>query len=98
MRIILSIILVLGLVTVTLSQIQRAAEIARWSQIYGILGANGKANALEDESVRRRFDALFLQDRTNLPLAYLLTGAFISVLSASALYIHVRDERTRRKA
>jgi hypothetical protein len=75
---------------------QRAGEVARWSQIYGILGATGKTNPLKDENIRRRFDGLYWQDRSITPALYISLGILTSVFSIAALTIHSRDERKHK--
>ena len=96
MRIVLITILCLSLAMLVLGLFQRSAEIARWSQIYGILGATGKSNPLEDENVRRHFDALYWQDRSIIPALCISLGVFTSVFSIAALTIDSRDERKRK--
>jgi hypothetical protein len=96
MRIVLTIILCLSLAILVLGLFQRSAEVARWSQIYGILGATGKSNPLEDENVRRRFDAIYWQDRSIIPALCISLGVFTSVFSIAALTIHTRDEHKRK--
>jgi hypothetical protein len=93
MRKILGAILCLSLSMVVLGLFQRAAEVARWSQIYGILGETGKANPLEDGHVRERFDALYWEDRSIIPTLFTCFGALTSIFSMAALFIHKREGR-----
>ena len=91
MRMLLVTLLVLGLMIVALSQFQRASQVARWSQIYGLLGATPN-NPLEDQTLRKRFDALYFQDASVLPGFTLAAGLLESTLSIAALLVHPRHE------
>ena len=89
MRIILSFIVALGFAMIAYGLFQHASEVARWSQIYGIMDETGKDNPLRNEKIRNRFDSLYLHD-THSAGAPVFIGGFTSLLAVVALLLDGR--------
>ena len=97
MRIILSIIVALGFTMIAIGLFQRASEVARWSQIYGIMDATAKDNPLRNEETRRRFDALYFQD-TRIASPQVFVGGLTAILAIGALFLVNRSQNEIKSA
>ena len=61
MRGILTLVLLLGVATIIFASLQRAAEIARWSNVYALFDQPSDRNPLQTKEVRDRFDGLAMR-------------------------------------
>ena len=95
MRVILSFIVALGFAMIGYGIFQHASEVARWSQIYGIMDEAGNDNPLRNEKTRDRFDALYFRE-AHFAVAPAFIGGFTSLLAVVALFLDGRY-RTRNK-
>ena len=74
-------------------QLQRAGEVARWSQIYGILeGANGQNAALLTPEVRKGIDKAYFED-TGIYNGTSTWGLIVFITSGVGLILSFRAKK-----
>ena len=98
MRCILIALLCLGIGTAALSVFQRSFEVARWSQIYGILEERPDLNPLKDESIRRRFNALYRSDTGPVRLTFWFGSAVVALAAVGLLLDRSSGNRNKNES
>jgi hypothetical protein len=89
MKICFALLLALGVFTMALGQLQRASEVARWSQIYGIVGHEAASLSSDQQ---KAIDNAFRED-TRIYNGTTDVGVVVFIISGAGLILSFRGKK-----